>query len=364
MAKTIRYIALALMLLNLPSFFLAKVGSGAGGLGSALMYAILLVYSVIVRRVSFLGFFIILGLSYFLISGVHLYSGEESAFIYTFIKFMIVVVFGAEAVRYTTKKEMFYLLLIGAMSIVLNATFFGDSYGRYSGFYLDPNAAGFICITGFALTFGLNKSKIKLLGQFIFSLAGFFTFSRTFILLWVILILISLIINAKNIKIALIGFVIVTLLISFSSIFKLNTVRFNQLKSIVSSEEVSTNELGKGSRTTTWSYFYDYIYEKPVFGNGYGSFQGRGLRRVGPHNSFLLVIGESGIFPFIVFIGLYGLLIFKGIQLFRERPYLLMMGLGQFLFLLTSHNYFTSTYLILSTMWIYIRTKELSNAQE
>ncbi len=344
----------------MPSFLLVKVSSTAGSLSSALMYSILIFYAILAKRVVFLKFFLILGLSYFIISGLQHYSGDESVYVSTFIKFFIIIIFGAEAARKTSITEVFYILLIGASSIIINAVLFGDSYGRYSGFYLDPNAAGFICITGFAITFGLKKRKLQLIGQFVFSLAGFLTFSRTFILLWIILILISLRLNPKNIKVLLVGALMITLLISFASIFKLNTVRFNQLKSIINNEQVSTSELNKGSRTTTWSYFYDYIYDKPMFGNGYGSFQGRGLRRVGPHNSFLLVIGESGIFPFVVFLGLYAFIVYRGFLIFSDKPYLLMMGLGQFLFLLTSHNYFTASYLILTTIWIYLKTKETS----
>jgi len=138
-----------------------------------------------------LKMFVILGLGYYLISGIQFYRGDDTNFIKDSIKFIALIIFGGEIIRNTSKKTLFLFLLIGSSSIILNALFFADNYGRYSGLYLDPNAAGFICISGYGLTYGIDQKKIRLFGQFIFSLAGFMTFSRTFIVLWVLINLIG-----------------------------------------------------------------------------------------------------------------------------------------------------------------------------
>jgi len=352
MIEIIKWFCLGLIVLNAPTFGLHAFGSVAGSVLSALTFGMPLVYAILVKNVHILKIYLAIGLGYFLISGIQFYKGVESDYFSKFYKFLILAILGGALAKNTSKKELFWLLGIGSSSIIINAVFFADTYGRYSGFYLDPNAAGFICITGYGLSYGIDKGKLKLIGQFLFTFAGFLTFSRTFILLWLLLNLISLKLNPKNIKILLIGASVIVLLISFSAALKLNTTRFNQLKALVSNEKVSTQELNEDSRTATWATFYDYVFDKPILGNGYGSFQSNGLNRVGPHNSFLLVIGEAGIFILFIFLGYHMYLMYQGALMFFTKPYILMMSIGLFLFLLTNHNYFTAYYLILLSMWI------------
>lgn len=361
MIQIVKWTCLGLIILNTPTFGLHAFGSSAGSFLSALTFGMPLIYAVLAKNINILRIYIAIGLGYFLVSGIQFYKGEESDYFSKLYKFILLVVLGGELARNTSKRELFWLLGIGSSSIIINAVFFADSYGRYSGFYLDPNAAGFICITGYGLTYGMDKGKLKLVGQFLFTFAGFLTFSRTFILLWLLLNLISLKLNPKNIKVLIIGAAVIVLLISFSAALKLNTVRFNQLKALVSNERVSTRELNEDSRTDTWATFYKYVMDKPFFGNGYGSFQTDGLNRVGPHNTFLLVIGESGIFMFFIFLGHYLYLLYMGAVLFTKKTYILMMTIGLFLFLLTNHNYFTAYYLIFISMWILTEIKQYSN---
>lgn len=355
MIEIVKWICLCLIVLNAPTFGKHAFGPGAGGILSTLTFGMPLVYAIVVKNINVLKIYLAIGLGYFLVSGIQFYKGVESDYFNRLIKYMLLAVLGGEIVKNTNIKELFWLLCIGASTIIINAVFFSDSYGRYSGFYLDPNSAGFICITGYAMTYGLDKGKLKILGQFLFTLAGFLTFSRTFIVLWVLLNLISLKLNPKNIKIFLIGAVAIALLISFSAVLKLNTVRFNQLKGLVTNERVSTQELNEDSRTETWASFYTYVMDKPFFGNGYGAFQGGGLNSIGPHNSFLLVVGEAGIFVLLIFLGYHLYLLQRGAQVFTKKPHILMMSIGLFIFLLTNHNYFTSYYLILISMWIYTK---------
>ncbi|MEQ8217992.1 MAG: O-antigen ligase family protein [Arenibacter sp.] len=352
-----------MIILNAPTFGLYAFGSAVGSAVSALTFGMPIIYAILTKRLSIQIIFVAIGLSYFLIAGIQFYNGIESEFLARFYKFMLLVIFGVEIVKNTSKIELYYFLLIGASSIIINSIFFTDSYGRYSGLYLDPNSAGFICIVGYGLTYGLDKSKLRLIGQFLFTFAGFITFSRTFILIWLIVNLIALKLNPKNIKIFFVGAAVIALLISFSAVLKLNTVRFNQLKALATNERVSTQELNNDSRTETWAPFYKYIYDKPIFGNGYGSFTAGGYRNKGPHNSFLLVIGEAGIFALLLFLGLQLYTLYYGFIYFTQKPYILMMSIGQFLFLLTNHNYFSTYYIILISMWLVHQIKIISESR-
>ena len=359
MIGKLKYISAVFLLLNLPSFALVSFGSTMGVISSALSFALLIIYAIVAKRFVLLKIFLAIGLSYFLVAGIQFHSGIEDNYIAWFQKYMLVILFGAALAEDITKKELLLILLIGASSIVVNAVFFSDDYGRYSGFYLDPNAAGSVCITGYALTFAFEKSRKKTLAQFLFTFAGLITFSRTFVVLWIIINLFSLRLNPKNLKIFIMGFAVIILTISVAQLLNFNPVRFNQLKSLVGEGEVTTQELNEGSRTGTWAIFYPYIWEKPVVGHGFGSFQGGNqISRIGPHNSFILVWGEAGILAFLIFLGFHLYLLIKSFKSFREKPYLFMMSIGLVLFLLTNHNYFTAYYLLLYSMWIYIELQK------
>ena len=300
--------------------------------------------------------------SYYIISGFQLDSYyDPNEFIARTFKFLIIAVFAGAILKHTSLKEMYWILLIGASTVIINAVFFPDNYGRYGGVYIDPNAAGFVCIAGYALTYELNKSKDKILGQFVFSLAGFLTFSRTFILIWLLVNLISLKINLKNARIFVLGAVVIIIMITFSEALQLNAVRFKQLESIVTNEKVNTSELNEDSRTETWAMFYDYIRDKPFIGNGHGSFQANGVHRIGPHNTYLFIIGEAGIIAFSIYLAFQFVLLKKSIQYFNKHPSFIMLFIAQGLFLLTNHNYFTSYYLLFVVLWFYQNIKKAEN---
>ncbi|MAU72709.1 MAG: hypothetical protein CML04_11505 [Pseudozobellia sp.] len=355
----LKYITVSLLLLNLPTFFSKSIGTGVGGMLSLISFLLVPVYAIFRKKLIFLPSLIFLGVSYFLISGLQFYHGVESEYIERFLKYMLLIVVGTTLASDLKKEEMLIFLFIGAMSTIINATFFTDDYGRYSGLYLDPNAAGYICLTGFALSYSIKSEKIRTIIQFLFTFAGLITFSRTFIVSWLFINLLSLRINPKNIKILAIGAGVVVLTIATAQFLNLNAIRFKQLQSLVSNEEVSTQQLNEDSRSETWSTFYPFVIDKPISGNGYGSFQTNGLNKVGPHNTFLLVIGEAGIFSLIAVILVYAYLLRSGFAVFRKRPYLFFMSLAQVLFLLTNHNYFTAYYLIFISLWLFTESKKL-----
>lgn len=349
--RLFRYFILGILLLNLPAASLKFVSASLGTVLSYGSFLLLIVYYIFEKKGKLNLWMISLGLSYYLISAFQ-YYGNERLIIIIFIKYFIIVVCGYEAIKRITKQELFFFLLFGALSILMHTLFFRSDYGRYSGFYINPNVAGFICISGYGLTYGLKNKKLKLIGQFVFTLMGLLTFSRTFIALWLLLNVISILISIKNIRIFFIGFLILITLFSIDEFVGLNNPRFQQLKAIVGNEQVSSSEISQGSRTETWARFYDYVLQKPIFGNGYGSFQGSGLERLGSHNTYLLVIGEAGIIPFILFIGLFFYFLSSSVKLFKISPNLLMQSIAISIFLMANHNFFNFYYITLQAMWI------------
>lgn len=351
--KILKHIILALIFFNLPSAAFKFISSGLSSPLSYFTLFLLLIYYFLVKKGKLNFWLILIGIGYYLISAFQ-YTGDLVYLLTHIIKFFIVVICGQELVKRTNVNEFFVYLLIGSLSVLVHALFFTGDYGRFSGFYINPNIAGFICISGYGLTYGLKDGKLKLIGQFIFTLMGLLTFSRTFIALWLLINLLSVYLNVRNLRIFGLGFLILTTLFYIDeAVVKLENPRFKQLKAIVTNERVNRTQILEDARTETWAGFYRYISEKPFFGNGYGSFQGGGLKIGGAHNTYLLVFGEAGILPFILFSAFFAYLFFQSISIFKRNPNLLLQTIALSVFLLANHNFFNFFYITLTAMWIH-----------
>ncbi|UOY06091.1 O-antigen ligase family protein [Muricauda sp. SCSIO 64092] len=353
--KFLKYLILVLVLLNVPAAILRYVSPTLGTISSYSIFLLLIFYYLFQERSSLNVSLIVLGFAYYLIASFS-YIGETMILITDTIKYFVVVVCGYELLRTVSKRELFFLLLIGALTIVIEAVFFPSKFGRYSGLYLNPNVAGFICISGYGLIYGLRSVSLKLIGQFVFSLMGLLTFSRTFIALWVTLNIISLWISVKNVRIFFLGFGILMTMVFIDEVVGLNNPRFQQIMAIVNNEQVSTAEINEGSRTDTWAKFYEDILEKPFFGSGYGTFQGRvGKHTTGVHNNYLLLLGEAGFIPFLLFLAYIFYHLFWSIRLFSKAPNLVMQYIALSVFLMANHNFFNFFYILFCAMWLQIQ---------
>ena len=361
--RIIKYITLALVLLNLPSIGLFAYGGGVGAMLSYATIFMLVVYYALEKKTTPNWWIIIIALLYFMIGALQ-YEGAPMAFMMELIKYFIFVIGGYELAKNTSTLELFVFFLIGALSVGVEAMSFTNDYGRYAGFYLNANVAGFICIYGYSIIYGLKSSTLKLLGQFVFTLMGLLTFSRTFIVIWLLLNLISLKVSIKNVRIFGIAFLIFSTLLFIDQVVGLNNPRFEQLKSLVSDDQkVSSEEISEDSRTETWAQFYDQIFESPIIGSGYGTFSGK-INSMGVHNSYLMIIGEAGIIPFLLFLVYMARLFFKSFMHFKKAPYLIMMTISLAVFLLANHNFFTFYYMTFAAMWIQYQIYKIDNEEE
>ncbi|SEL71949.1 hypothetical protein SAMN04488008_10511 [Maribacter orientalis] len=360
--KIIRFAILILLLCNIPGFLLEYIGGSIGSITSYLTSILLIAYFILTKSKSKPLFpFILFGISYFLISAINYdVLDTDNYFIKEFFRFMLVVICGVEVLKKTSNENLYFVILIGGLSVVLNGLVFpGIASGRFSGFYLNPNYAGSICLIGFALSFSITNIKWKYIGQLVFTFGGLLTLSRTFIIIWVIINIIAIYRNKKNFLAPVIGGLALILIFMFSSGIKFDKQRFKALQNIFSNEKVNTQVIKHDTRDQTWAIYYDKIMDKPLIGNGYMSFQRRYSRYPGVHNSYLMVIGESGIIPFIIMFGIYSYLFVNSFRSFRKKPELLYILVVISLSLMASHGYFFIFFNVFLSMYIFIEIQKL-----
>ena len=354
--KLFQYILLSILIWNIPSLFSYDLSLGSKL--SYLTFILLIIYYFFVKKNRPLLIFLFLGLCYFVISGI-VYIEEFEFYYNSFIKFFILVICGSELMRHTNNNQLFTFFLIGSVTVIIHAFYFPTNYGRYSGFYLDPNAAGLVCLLGYGLGFTIKNTYLKYFGQFILTFAGILTLSRTFILLWFLVSIISILANRKNAVNLGVGTAVIVNIISIASILHLNSLRFHALESILGNNPSnSVNVIQTDSRFDAWANYYDMILDNPFFGNGYKTLSGFYTNNPGVHNTFLMILGESGIFTFLVFCFIYFRMLFKSLSVFNFQPFLFIMVFTLIGFMLTVHNYFESFIIVLTSFWLFIKINE------
>ena len=357
--KYLKLIILLIIFWNLPSFAAVNVNALTGSILSYGTFFLIIVYYFFNKKEKPIVSFIFLGLLYFLIS-VLVDTVNTENFITTFIKYFIFIIMGIKVVKDTTDTGIYIFLLLGSLSIIYESIFVTDIGGRFSGFYLNPNSAGFICILGYCFSLSIDNKTLKILGQILFSIAGFVTFSRTFFLVWVLINIISLSISYKNAYIIIMGLVLFSFFLSFGVKFDFNTRRLEAFSRLLDGE--ISDEMGEDSRTQIWALYYERIYESPIFGNGYLSFSGNTFGRgesayydEGVHNTPLLIIGEAGVFTFLYFIWIYGGFLAKGIRMYKNEPLIFLVSFSLFMYMLTNHNYFNNYLILFISIWLWMK---------
>ena len=355
----LKYSILALVVLVLPNYVLVIFGVTVGSLTSYLTFILLIVFYFLKPKSQVVLPMLALGILYYLLSGLN-NTVDFPSLLLDLIKYLIFIICGTTLVHETKTQDINYFALIGASSILIHSLVFSNAYGRYSGLYLNPNTAGFVCLIGFALSYRVNKTSMRLLFQFIFIVGGILTLSRFFILIWLVINLMSIFANKKNIKTLVIGCATLFLVFAVSSLLNLNQARFSALESVFSNN-IDTKTITEGSRNETWALHTNTILESPLLGNGYRSMQGLSTmngRAIGVHNTYLLAIGEAGIIPFLLLILIYITLLIRSLKQFKSHPEYAYVAVILITQLLVSHNYFDSYIVLFLTIWLYIHTKE------
>lgn len=363
--KALRYLVLFIVIFNFASIVQIGFGDGAGSLASYTSYLLLLVYYFFSKKRAVAVPLVLFAILYYCISGLVFVSAPD-VFIKDFIKYLILIIAGTEIARDTNMKELLVMLVLGASTVLIHAVFFANDFGRYSGNYWDANAAGFVCLLGCCLTYGLKDQKIRLLCLLYLTFCGLLTFSRTFFILWVLANFIAIIHDKRNLNATGLGVLTLIIIISVSAILQLNTDRLSLVESLVSDDvTVEVADANEDSRSATWSLYYDKIYEKPFFGNGYKTFTGVSNLIPGVHNTYLRIIGEAGIIPLLIFVGTLIFMLMKSFQKFTEKIYLPLLAISLLILQLTTHTFDTSDYITMIIIWVYVQaTKSEPEANE
>ena len=354
--KILQYIALILILWGMPSFTLVAFGETVGSNVSYFTYFLLIGYYFFSKKRRLLIPFLILGFAYFLISGL-IYVEDNEFFIKEFIKYGIIIICGAELARNTTRAELCFFLFLGSISILVHSLFFVDGYGRYSGFYLNPNGAAIVSLIGYCLTFNIENKKIKYLFIFLFTFTGILTFSRFFFLMWLFISIISVFGDRKNAQSLLVGFIAIVLLFSVAAILQVNTERFSILEGLISGDSQASSGLSEDSRIDQWAVYLDKIYTSPIVGNGYKSFSGVGDFQ-GVHNSYLMAVGEAGIIPMLILIYIYVLMLIRSLKFFKNHIHRPLIAITLAAFLMVMHNYFNNELILFISIWLFVNVSD------
>lgn len=349
--KIISFVVLFLTLLNIPTIVLETLSISISSPISYLLFS-LLVFLIFTSKIKYPKTVIILAITaslYFLISALQ-YNGDYIILIIIYIKFLLYLFGLYIAIRNIDQNIIIVFLLLGAITILLDTLYFRfndfqgigyvSQYGRYAGFYLNPNTASMICLFGYAIT--ITKENYWKFISILFTFFGFLTLSRTFMATWFLISIIYLFYNRKYIvKSFLFLIVAVFSLITFSEDLKLDARRFEFLVNLFSGQ-IDNQVLNDDSRQDQWSNFFDLIIESPIIGNGFQTFSTSltDKNMQGVHNSFLLIIGESGFLPFLLIIMVFFFLFKKSYNLRKKNLTLLLLMFVLFIQFLVSHNFF------------------------
>ncbi|MCF1421969.1 O-antigen ligase family protein [Mangrovimonas futianensis] len=362
MNLVIRNIILILLLLKLDSFALIHVSEGLGSALSYLMLALLVFYYFISEKTKPEFLLLILGLSYFVIS-VFQYYGPTNNYIIDLIKFLVFIITASTLANQASPKEIALYLSIGSFSIIVNTIAFPNDYGRYSGFYINPNNAGLIALLGFAFAFAVSNVKLRIVFQFLCIAGGIMTLSRYFLITLTLIALLSALYKKSNLIGILFGAMAFVLVLSSGNL-KLNTARFQALQSVFS-DDVDTQTITKESREETWALYKTPILNHLLFGNGYKATHGHENDSVGVitgvHNTYLMVLGDSGFIPFVILIFIYIRQLVKSAKHFFKQPEHLYIALILVTFLLVSHNYFDNYIVLFFSLWLFQKNRAFEN---
>lgn len=335
------YLMTMLVLLNVNGFL--YMAFGIPQLASALTYFILiclvlLVYLKSIKfSIKFNEFVFILGFILFMILSViskqinHANIDFETvSYLFAYFTSFLIFIFFLISLS-SLEKELFdnylnfvvKLLLFASIMVPLSLlyrkflAFPPLEITRGFGLFANPNEAGIISCVCLALLMYLNILRQN--GWYIFLMlipvvGVFASFSKSAMLLLFGLMFLFVFFKRNKLQIATFIGVLLALLtaISSSDFNLLNDVGFSdvQVRRLEQVVEIiaggGLNEGTTSSRSLLWSFGFEMFLNAPLFGNGLGSLHHMDYihnefgEPQGVHNLYLMLLGESGVFPFLL----------------------------------------------------------------
>lgn len=208
---------------------------------------------------------------------------------------------------------VFWLGVASCLTFYLVAMFpslrvFLKDSNRYSGVFADPNEGGshacIVMAAGFALLTSTQKRLWVICGILVAAGAAIITFSRgatiTCLLLVFSQVLFSPVFKRKSMFIALsllmamLGYVFLAGASSFSFLTREQRERLQDITMLLTSASIDVETRSSG-RDVVASEALDIWRQSPVLGAGLGALMRMPKTNLGAHNTYLVVLGESGV---------------------------------------------------------------------
>ena len=189
---------------------------------------------------------------------------------------------------------------------------------RYFGSFSDPNEAALVaCLTAVTALAALRRGRSHILvyGALLVAVAALVgTFSRTAIVILPVLVLSALLVSRGAQRKRLAGGAAIIGLVLLGGFANLDLDQIDErqiarLDSLSGMVELSAiDDVSLAGRATLWRLALDQALESPLFGNGLGSLhhlEGAWYNHdgilLGAHNQYLILLGEAGFVPLILF---------------------------------------------------------------
>ncbi|MEM9544433.1 MAG: O-antigen ligase family protein [Bacteroidota bacterium] len=206
---------------------------------------------------------------------------------------------------------------------------------RSAGFFGNPNEAGSFAnyaLVIFLTLFFISKKKAVFIGLAGLAIAGsVLSFSKAAFIISTLMVLFFFFKNItffhKSTQRTRIAFVtlIFGLIFGVFAFFNSSTGQKFELtraqqKRIVGTLALLSGEINEettSDRTVVYSHGFGLIKRNPYIGHGIGTFHrfNSGNMKIGVHNTYILILGESGILPILLFLGFYFMLIYRGLMI-------------------------------------------------
>lgn len=337
------YLITALILLNVNGFLYMAFGTPQ--LASALNYftlfcAVILIYFKPVKfKINFNELVFITGFLSFMIFSVlskqiNDISIDLETISYLFAYFTYLLIFIVFLISLSNFESnhfddylSFVMKLLLISSIMVPLSLFYRQFLAYPpleltrgfGLFANPNEAGIVSCVCLALLMYLNvirKSRKYLFLMAIPVIGVFASFSKSAMLILFLLVFLFILFKRSKVQISifvLVALAIFSLISSFDfsllNDFGFSDVQVRRLQQVF--DIVAGDGLNAGttsSRSLLWGFGYEMFLNEPFFGNGLGSLHHMDYIKnefgepQGVHNLYLMLLGESGIVPFLLVI--------------------------------------------------------------
>jgi O-antigen ligase len=197
---------------------------------------------------------------------------------------------------------------------------------RATGSFNNPNEAGVAVCTFASLIFGFMMSdRSKMLTPILttgaLALSAYailLTASRGAFVIFLVVVMAQIVVSPgfKKFILMFVGGVVVALMVYavYSMAMLDDTAATGQIERMENLGRVLTGEISDETTGGRFELAMNGIREwakSPLIGNGLGTQRRVGAANIGPHNTYILIAGESGLIPLVLFVGLLGVMFWQ-----------------------------------------------------